>query len=127
MLWVISYALILVPMKEKCFDHNREYTTFEHILEDYRNDVTEDDLSHLPEIMEKHDYSMDAACGGKEKFMERAMKNMENKCLHHHVFEENCLKKAFEFAGLRVTGFSSILDNWLIFGEKECSFKILKK
>lgn len=78
----------------------------------------EDNLSHLPEIMEKHDYRMDTACGGREKFMERAIKNMENRCLHHHVFEEKCLRKAFEFAGLRVTGFSSILDNWFILGEK---------
>lgn len=111
--------LVLVPMKEKCFDHDREYTTFEHLLEDYMSDIQEDDLSHLPEIIEKHDYSMDVACGGKEKFIERAKKNIENRCLHHHVFEENCLRKAFEFVGLRAIDFSSILGNWLIIGEKE--------
>ena len=62
-------VLVLVPMKEKCFDHNREYTVFDHILDDYSRNIQEDDLSHLPEIIVKHDFNMDIACGGKEKFI----------------------------------------------------------
>lgn len=113
-----GYILLLVPMKEYCFDHNREYTTFEHILNDYINDITEEDLSHLTEIVEKHDYCMDVACGGKENFIDRAKKNIENRCLHHHVFDEKCLRKAFEYIGLSVVDFSSISNNWCIIGEK---------
>ncbi len=111
-------VLVLVPMKEKMFDHNREYTLFEHILEDYERNMGEEDLSHLPEIIEKHDYDMDIACGGKEKFIQRAQKNVENRCLHHHVFEENCLRKSFEFSGLKVLDFNTLMDNWLIMGKK---------
>ncbi len=83
------------------------------------NNVGEDDLSHLPEIIEKHDYEMDAACGGKEKFTERALKNIENRCLHHHVFNEDCLRKSFEYVGLEVSAFTTITNNWFIAGQRK--------
>lgn len=111
-------VLVLVPIKEKIFDHKREYTAFEHLLADYQNNIGEDDLSHLPEIIEKHDYAMDIQCGGKEKFIERAKKNIENRCLHHHVFEEECLRKSMAFADLKVIAFRNITENWLIIGQK---------
>lgn len=111
-------VIVLVPKKEACFDHDREYTSFEHLLDDYKKNIQEDDLSHLPEIVEKHDYSMDIACGGKENFIKRAKKNIENRCLHHHVFDEDCLRKAFSYVGLEVIDFASLLNNWLIIGEK---------
>ena len=57
--------------------------------------------------------------GGKEKFIERAMKNIDNRCLHHHVFDEKCLKKSFEYAGLKVLDFREAENNWLIIGERK--------
>lgn len=110
--------LVLVPEKTETFDHNRDYTTFEHLLEDYKSDTGEDDLSHLPDIIEKHDYSLDPECGGKQKFIERAKKNLENRCLHHHVFEEETLRKSYKFAGIKVTHVKRIMGNWMIIGEK---------
>lgn len=111
-------VLIIVPMKERTFDHNREYTDFEHILADYENEIGENDLSHLSCIIEKHDYSMDIECGGKERFIERAKNNIENRCLHHHVFGEECLRKSFNFVDLEVIKFAEIENNWLIVGRK---------
>ena len=79
-------------------------------------------LSHLDEIIEKHDYAMDPECGGKKKFIERARKNFENRCLHHHVFDEECLKMALTFSGLKVRDFGDVRGNWFIVGEKgECT------
>lgn len=111
-------VLVIVPMKERMFDHNREYTTFKHLLTDYENKIEENDLTHLPDIIEKHDYVMDVECGGKEKFIKRAMKNIENRCLHHHVFDEKSLRESFEYVGLEVIDFREIKNNWLIIGEK---------
>lgn len=113
-----GFILILVPIKEKMFDHDRDYTTFEHLLEDYLNNIGEEDLTHLPEIIEKHDYEMDVLCGGKQKFIERANKNIENRCLHHHVFNEECLRKAFEYVKVNVIDFGKIFNNWIIIGQK---------
>lgn len=111
-------VLVVVPMKERCFDHNRSYTTFEHLTEDFFNEIGENDLTHLYEIIEKHDYDMDVACGGKDKFIKRAKKNIENRCLHHHVFNEETLRKAFDFAELDVIDFAEIQNNWLIIGQR---------
>lgn len=107
--------IIVVPRKYVNFDHNRQFTPFDHILEDYKNNVMEDDLSHLPEIVEKHDYDMDPACGGKDKFMKRASKNFENRCLHHHVFDKNCLMELFSYFNLKVLEFAeTYIDYWII-------------
>ena len=59
-------VIVAVPDKEQTFDHNREYTSFEHMLNDYTNNIEENDLSHLKEIINEHDYSMDPQCGGND-------------------------------------------------------------
>lgn len=109
--------VIAVPMKERTFDHNRNFTTFEHLLLDYKNDIREDDLSHLPEIIELHDYDMDAACGGRESFKQRSQLNFENRCLHHHVFDEKSLRKIYQYFGLTVVEFDEVFGNYLIIGK----------
>lgn len=110
--------LIVVPNKEVTFDHDRQYTTFEHILEDYQNNVGEDDLTHLSEIIKHHDYDMDIACGGVEAFIARADKNIENRCLHHHVFDEECLKNLFIYFNIEVLGHTKMHTNYWIVGKK---------
>lgn len=109
---------IAVPIKEKTFDHNRKDTLFEHLLEDYKRDTKEDDLTHLPEILQLHDYDMDLPCGGKEAFAKRAEKNFENRCLHHHVFSEKCLRKMYEYLNLEVIDFLKLGSNYIIRGSK---------
>lgn len=110
-------VLIVVPRKEKTFDHNRDCVTFEHLLEDFQRDIGEEDLTHLPEIIEKHDYDLDPLCGGRENFIKRSQKNMKNRCLHHHVFDELSLRKALEFAGFEVIDFGFYGANWYIVGK----------
>jgi SAM-dependent methyltransferase len=111
-------VIVVVPMKDRTFDHCREYTSFEHIMSDYDNNIAEDDLSHLPEILELHDYDLDLPCGGREKFKERALHNAENRCLHQHVFNKECLMKMFEYLNLEVLDFMEYLNNYLIMGRK---------
>ncbi len=111
--------LIVVPNKEVTFDHDRQYTPFTHILEDYQNDVGEDDLTHLPEIIRYHDYDMDIECGGKEAFVARAGKNVANRCLHHHVFDKECLKSLFAYFGIKTSGIAKMCSNYWIVGEKQ--------
>ena len=49
----------------------------------------EDDLTHLPEILEHHDLTKDLAAGSVQEFHKRSMDNLSNRCLHHHVFDEH--------------------------------------
>lgn len=110
--------IIVVPRKYVTFDHRRQFTPFEHLLQDYKNDVKEDDLSHLSEIIEQHDYDMDIPCGGKEAFIRRAKKNFENRCLHHHVFDIKCLRNLFDYFNMEVLETADTYKNFWIVGKK---------
>ena len=93
---------LVLPNKEYCFDHNRSVTKFSHLLEDYQNNIAEDDLTHLDEILEFHDLTMDKLAGSLEHFKERSLKNFENRALHHHVFDINTLKEIYSYFELEV-------------------------
>jgi ubiquinone/menaquinone biosynthesis C-methylase UbiE len=94
--------VVIVPNKEACFDHKRDYTSFEHILNDYERDIGEDDLTHLDEILEKHDLSMDTPAGTFKQFKERSLRNFSNRALHQHVFSPESLERVFDFLGISV-------------------------
>ena len=50
-----GYLLLVLPNKIGNFDHKRKYTTFEHILNDYKIDVDESDTTHINEYIEFFD------------------------------------------------------------------------
>ena len=94
--------LLCAPDKDKTFDHRRPTTSLAHLIEDYRKNTDEHDSSHLPEILELHDLSMDPGAGTREEFVERSRRNYENRCLHHHVFTQESLVKAVSHVGFNV-------------------------
>jgi SAM-dependent methyltransferase len=94
--------LLVLPNKEYCFDHNRQVTPFSHLLEDFQNDTQEDDLTHLDEILQFHDLTMDVAVGSPEQFRERSLKNFDNRALHQHVFDTSTLKEIFGYFRLEI-------------------------
>jgi SAM-dependent methyltransferase len=95
-------VIVLLPYYRQTFDHRRIPTPIEHMLEDYERRRDEGDLTHLDEILELHDLSRDRAAGSKGEFRERSLRNLENRCLHHHVFDETNSRELFEKIGLRV-------------------------
>lgn len=93
-------AIILVlPNKFSNFDHKRPFTEFAHLLDDFKNNISENDLTHLDEILELHDLRMDKLAGNYEEFKNRSMANLSNRALHHHVFEEKVIKEMMHFVG----------------------------
>jgi len=86
-----GYIIIIVPEKSKCFDHKRNYSLFSTLLSQYEKNVGEDDLSTLPEILMNHDLTMDLPAGNFEKFTKRSLNNINNRCLHHYVYNDDLL------------------------------------
>lgn len=80
--------VLLLPHYRDTFDHRRQPTSVDHLFDDFEQDVGEDDLTHLSEILEKHDLRKDIAAGSKDDFRKRSLNNFSNRCLHHHVFDE---------------------------------------
>ncbi len=97
-----GHLLLVLPRKESNFDHRRDTTRFAHLLDDLANGVDEHDLTHLDEILERHDRSMDEASGDLETFRQRSLLNFENRCLHHHVFDAPLIDRMFEHCDMDV-------------------------
>ena len=103
-----GYAIYVLPMKEHTFDHRRAVTTFADLVKHFERDTQEDDLSHLSEILQLHDLSKDLAAGTFEQFTRRSLNNKDNRCLHHHVFDEALLRQCFAFVDMPVVRFDAV-------------------
>jgi hypothetical protein len=88
--------MMLLPNCRHTFDHRRPPTSMQHMLADYTLGRDEKDLTHLDEILSLHALSHDSAAGSKEQFRQRSLRNFENLCLHHHVFDEQISRQLLE-------------------------------
>lgn len=94
--------VIAVPDRAFTFDHNRKVTDMLHLISDFEKDITEEDLNHVEEILQLHDLSMDEPAGSFENFKKRCYKNFENRCLHHHVFDETLLIEIANYVEMQI-------------------------
>jgi SAM-dependent methyltransferase len=95
--------LLLLPNHKRTFDHRRSPTTVDHMFQDFQQQTPEDDLFHLPEILEKHDFSLDPGS--------TSVDNFNNRCLHHHVFDESNSRELLVRSGLEVLAVEKALPN----------------
>jgi SAM-dependent methyltransferase len=103
--------VVLLPDYRRTFDHNRTPTPVEHMFEDWQNQTPESDLSHLEEILEKHDRSLDPQSGSLEQFRARSLDNINNRCLHHHVFDELNSRELLARTGFKVLAAERVIPN----------------
>lgn len=87
------YLILVLPNKEKTFDNKRPITSLEHLQNDFKKEVNEKDETHFEEVIKLHDISMDFGIENLEELKERVYKNFENRCLHHHVFNQKLVEE----------------------------------
>lgn len=95
--------VLMLPHKDATFDHRRPVTELSHLVEDFQNQITEKDLTHLEEILKLHDLEKDPGAGSFESFKERSNRNYENRCLHHHVFDTRLAVDLVDYMGLEIS------------------------
>ncbi len=100
--------VLLLPHKDQTFDHRRPVTTMEHLIADFEAGMTEDDLSHVPEILALHDLDLDPEAGDWASFKARSLRNVENRCLHHHVFDVDLAVRLVDHVGLQIRAVETI-------------------
>ena len=110
--------ILVLPNKFSNFDHNRPFTSFEHILDDFNNRTTEQDLTHLDEILALHDLSMDLPAGTIDKFRQRSLDNFNNRTLHHHVFDMNLIERMLHHVGFNVIDTSATVTDLFVLAVK---------
>ncbi|MBB4661510.1 methyltransferase domain-containing protein [Conexibacter arvalis] len=96
-----GWVLMVAPHRDGTFDHRRPLTTLEHMVADYEAGVGEDDLTHLEESLELHDYSRDAGAPPQGWEAERR-DNVNTRLLHHHVFDGATIARLLDRAGLQI-------------------------
>lgn len=99
---------MLLPHKDGTFDHRRPVTTMAHMIEDFNVGMTEDDLTHMPEILALHDLSLDPAAGDFAAFKHRSLSNAENRCFHQHVFDAQLVIQLANYMGLQIQAVETI-------------------
>lgn len=111
--------IIIVPRKETNFDHKRKIITLEHLQFDYKNEIKEDDLSHMTEVFKFHDLELDPLAGTMSTFITRSRNNFENRCLHHHVFDLSIMKEIFNYLKLKTVETFVTHAEYVIIGRKK--------
>jgi predicted SAM-dependent methyltransferase len=102
-----GFMVIVAPDRQRTYDHNRPLTSFEHIIEDHLNKTDEGDMTHLGEIIELHDLSMDPTVASFEDHEKRTLDNLNTRIAHHHTFDTSLLIRLVRYCKLNVTGYQS--------------------
>ncbi|MDR2410738.1 MAG: class I SAM-dependent methyltransferase [Bacteroidales bacterium] len=112
-----GHIMLILPNKKSCLDHRRQYTPFSHLIEDYKKNIGEDDMTHFNEIITFTDLKK-AGCNDMEYFIERSKDNYKNRCFHHHVFSISVLDKIYTFFNIKVLYCEEDWENLYIIGQK---------
>ena len=94
--------VLILPDSSVTFDRKRPITKLEHLIEDYNNNVGEDDNTHYNEVIDLHDMDLDKALGSREILKERTIQNLSYRAVHHHVFNFELIKDLLSYTGFTV-------------------------
>jgi len=93
---------VIVPDKRYTFDWMRKYTSFRHILTDYKKKTTENDLTHKTEIIEGTDLQLAKIARNKKEYGKKISKNASSRIMHHHVFSVRLLKHISRYCNMKL-------------------------
>ncbi len=97
-----GYLILILPHKDQTFDHKRPVTTLQHIITDETRDMQENDETHFDEVLALHDISMDRGISSQEALAFRTKHNLENRCVHHHVFNTPLVFELLHYNGWQI-------------------------
>lgn len=110
-----GYIITFLPNKNVYWDNIRNFTSFDHIIDDYKNDIREDDKTHVNEnLIVNHPYKLNPNHPDKPNMItweEMCNNNEKYRVMHHHCFNiETCIK-IHEYVGFEtITCFISSGD-----------------
>lgn len=120
-----GYIVIIVPYYKKTFDYKRPVTTIEHIREDFKNSVGEDDLTALNEVLELTDESSEVHNAhpnknfNKNSFEADCKDNFNKRVMHHHVFDVDLLSSIANEVDLKVLDINYFDTSCVLFTQKK--------
>ncbi|MDG1943862.1 MAG: methyltransferase domain-containing protein [Halioglobus sp.] len=94
--------VLVFPHKDGTFDHRRPITLLDHLINDYVAKTGEDDMTHFEEVLALHDFDRSPGVSDLQEFRARSLLNVENRCLHHHVFDTALAIEMVHYMGLQI-------------------------
>ena len=94
--------VLVLPDKNFTFDHNRPYTSFAHLIEDFNEGTNEHDTTHFEEIYRLHDITKDDMVSTAEQLKNRTNDNFINRCVHHHVYSLELVSELLIHCGFKI-------------------------
>lgn len=95
-------VILLLPHRDRTFDHRRPVTTLAHLIQDDTNNTPESDLTHLPEILELHDLKRDSVSRDRAYLESKCKENIVYRYMHHHVFDTKLAIDLLSHMGLKI-------------------------
>lgn len=100
-----GYLVIVLPNMDFTYDRKRPLTTLEHIIKDFENNVTEDDRTHLQEVLDLHDLTNDGTVNSYKEHAERTLNNFQTRIVHHHTFRMKLVLEMLNYCGFKIIDF----------------------
>jgi SAM-dependent methyltransferase len=94
--------LLVLPHRDGTFDHRRPVTNLEHLVQDFSNQVDENDQTHLDEILRLHDLRRDPAQPSRDHFERWIFENHVNRGAHQHVFDMRSAVEMLNYTGFQI-------------------------
>ena len=114
--------LVIVPHKDITFDHRRSVTSIDSLIQFFKLNPEEGDISHLnlDEIFMNYDLDLDPPAGNLNSFRKRTLDNKSNRALHQTVFNTQLLLEMVNWAEIRIlfVKTSLALGHILVIGQK---------
>ncbi len=104
-----GHLVLVLPHLENTFDHRRPVTTLQHIEDDLVRSTPDDDDTHLREFVELCDLTRVPERLSRQEFEERTRNHVENRTLHHHVFDTDLVVRLLNRAGFHVVHIETAL------------------
>ena len=115
--------LIMVPDKRRTYDLDRPYSTLSHLVDQYKNDVGEDDKSKFQEVIELHRIEYDDVMLDKEDLKEKVMNNPNSRLIHQQLYTPEILSELLELCGFDMIGTEVFLPYHIAALAKKSSHK----
>jgi SAM-dependent methyltransferase len=111
--------VLMVPFRDNHWDHNRPVTSFAHLIQDFEQQVTEGDLTHLEEIYSVEPYLRENETNDPRPYEVRkefSKENLKHRTLHHHVFDACLAAEIVHHVGLQILGMKVIKPHsiWVV-------------
>src|SRR5215469_339076 len=99
-----GYLLLVLPYYRDTFDHLRPVTLLSHMIADFQRNIGEDDLTHLPEVLELSDLSRvelpELELPERMAYVTKmSSENARHRSMHHHVFDESNATQLVQYCG----------------------------